>query len=70
VNCIAKLYTLHMSDPVLVSAVMRSLAVRRWHGVRPSRLARELVPRVDELPEIERRQLIDALTRRAEGGQL
>ena len=59
-----------MSDPVLVSAVMRSLAVKRWRGQVPTRLARELVPRVDELPEIERRQLIDALTRRADGGQL
>jgi len=36
----------------------------------PTRLARELVPRVDELPEVERRALLDALTRRAEGGQL
>ena len=59
-----------MSDPVLVSAVMRSLAVKRWRGQVPARLARELVPRVDELPEIERRQLIDALTRRAESKQL
>jgi hypothetical protein len=52
-----------MSDPVLVSAVMRELAVRRWRGQVPTRLARELVPRVDELPEIERRQLINALTK-------
>jgi hypothetical protein len=64
VNCIARLYILcGMSDPVLVSAVMRELAVRRWRGQVPTRLARELVPRVDELPEIERRQLINALTK-------
>ena len=42
---------------------MRSLSARRWGGQRPARLARELVPRVDELPEVEKRQLIDALTR-------
>ena len=59
-----------MSDPVLVSAVMRSLAVKRWRGQVPRRLAAELLPRVDELPEIERRQLIDALTRRADGEPL
>jgi hypothetical protein len=46
-----------------VSAVMSELAARRWRGQVPARLARELVPRVDELPEIERRQLLDALTR-------
>jgi hypothetical protein len=48
--------------PEQVSAVMRELAARRWRGQVPARLARELVPRVDELPEIERRQLLDALT--------
>ena len=53
-----------------VSVVMRSLAVKRWRGQVPARLARELVPRVDELPEVERRQLLDALTRRAESEQL
>lgn len=58
-----------MSDAAMVSAVMRELAVRRWRGQVPARLARELVPRVGELPEVERRQLLDALTRRAEGGQ-
>ena len=52
-----------MSDAATVSAVMRELAARRWHGVVPTRLARELLPRVDELPVIERRQLLDALTR-------
>ena len=49
---------------------MRSLAVKRWRGQVPARLARELVPRVDELPDVERRQLLDALTRRADGDQL
>lgn len=51
-----------------MSAVMRELAERRWRGQVPTRLARELVPRVDELPEIERRALIAALTQGAEGG--
>jgi hypothetical protein len=59
-----------MSDAATVSAVMRELAGRRWRSQVPTRLARELVPRVDELPEVERRALLDALTRRAEGGQL
>jgi hypothetical protein len=59
-----------MSDAATVSAVMRDLAGRRWRGQVPARLARELVPRVDELPEVERRALLDALTRRVEGGQL
>jgi hypothetical protein len=59
-----------MSDAATVSAVMSELAARRWRGQVPARLARELVPRVDELPEIERRQLLDALlTRRVEGEQ-
>jgi hypothetical protein len=57
-----------MSDAATVSAVMRELAGRRWRGQVPIRLARELVP--SELPEIERRALLDALTRRVEGGQL
>jgi hypothetical protein len=59
-----------MSDAATVSAVMRELAARRWRGQVPARLARELVPRVDELPAIERRQLLDALlTGRVEDGQ-
>jgi hypothetical protein len=53
-----------MDDAATVSAVMRELAGRRWRGQVPARLARELVPRVDELPEIECRQLLDALTER------
>jgi hypothetical protein len=59
-----------MTDAATVSRVMSELAARRWRGQVPIRLARELVPRVDELPEIERRALIDALTRRVEGEQL
>jgi hypothetical protein len=59
-----------MTDAASVSAVMRELAARRWRGQVPIRLARELVPRVDELPEVERRQLLDALlARRVEGVQ-
>ena len=38
---------------------MREMAGRRWRGQVPARLARELVPRVDELPEIERSQLLE-----------
>jgi hypothetical protein len=55
-----------MSDAATVSAVMREMAARRWRGQVPARLAQQLIERVDELPEIERRQLLDALTRRAE----
>ena len=51
-----------MSDAAQVSAVMREMAARRWRGQVPARLARELVPRVDELPPVERRALLDALT--------
>jgi hypothetical protein len=58
-----------MDDAATVSAVMRELAARRWRGQVPARLARELVPRVDELPEIERRALIAALTQSAKVGQ-
>jgi hypothetical protein len=55
-----------MSDAATVSAVMRDLAQRRWRGQVPTRLARELVGRVDELPPMERRALLDALNRRTE----
>jgi hypothetical protein len=41
---------------------MRGLAARRWRGQVPTRLARELAERVDELPAVERRALLDALT--------
>jgi hypothetical protein len=54
-----------MNDPAITSAVMRKLAARRWGGQVPARLARELMGRVDELPEIERRALIAALTQSA-----
>ena len=46
---------------------MRSLSARRWRGQVPARLARELVPRVAELPEIERRALLDALNQHTGG---
>jgi hypothetical protein len=52
-----------------VSAVMRSLAAQRWGASRPVRLARELELRAHELPEVERRALIAALTQSAKGGQ-
>jgi hypothetical protein len=49
------------------SAAARALVARRWGASKPVRLARELAERVDELPEIERRQLIAALTERSRG---
>jgi hypothetical protein len=59
-----------MADTDQVSVAARSLAARRWGSSRPVRLAQELGERAAELPEIERRQLIDALlTRRVEDGQ-
>jgi hypothetical protein len=51
-----------MSDAAQVSAVMRELAAQRWGAAKPVRLARELALRAHELPEVERRQLLDALT--------
>jgi hypothetical protein len=59
-----------MTDAATVSAVMREMAARRWRGHVPARLARELVPRLNELPEVERRALLDALTGRVEGEPL
>jgi hypothetical protein len=50
-----------MSDAAVTSAVMREMAARRWRGQVPARLARQLLPRLDELPPIERRQLLAAL---------
>jgi hypothetical protein len=55
-----------MNDAATVSAVMRELAAKRWRGQVPARLARELVPRLDELPEVERRALAAALAEHAE----
>ena len=49
-------------DAEQLSAVMRGLAARRWHGQVATRAAHELLPRVDELPEVERRALLDALS--------
>jgi hypothetical protein len=40
---------------------MRELAARRWGAQVPTRLAHELLERVDELPEPERVQLRAAL---------
>jgi hypothetical protein len=45
----------------MVSAVMRELAARRWRGRVPTRLARELAERVDELPDPERVRLLNVL---------
>jgi hypothetical protein len=46
---------------------MRELAARRWRGQVPKRLAAELLPRVEELPEVERRALLDALREQETG---
>jgi hypothetical protein len=59
-----------MLDTDQVSVAARSLAARRWGAARPVRLAQELAERAAELPEPERRQLLEALTRRAAGVQL
>jgi hypothetical protein len=58
-----------MDDAESVSAVMSELAARRWRGVVPTRLARQLSERVDELPELERRALLDVLTRSGQQGR-
>jgi hypothetical protein len=50
-----------MTDAATLSAVMRELAARRWGAQVPTRLAHELLERVDELPEPERVQLRAAL---------
>jgi hypothetical protein len=47
----------------MVSAVMSQLARRRWQGRVSTRLARELLPRLGELPEVERVRLLNALER-------
>jgi hypothetical protein len=49
-------------NDVAASAAARALVARRWGASKPIRLARELVPRLDELPEIERRALAAALS--------
>jgi hypothetical protein len=51
-----------MDDKQAASAAARELVARRWGSQRPVRLARELVLRASELPEVERRQLLDALS--------
>ena len=57
-----------MSDPHL-SGAARVMAVRRWGASKPIRLARELRSRAAELPEVERQQLIAALTQSPKVGQ-
>jgi len=51
-----------MSDTQRVSGAARQLAAQRWGARKPVWMARELAERVDELPEIERGQLLAALT--------
>jgi hypothetical protein len=46
-----------------VSGAARQLAAQRWGDSKPVRMARELALRAAELPEFERRRLLDALTR-------
>jgi hypothetical protein len=54
-----------MDGPETSSAAARELAAQRWGSQRPVRLARELALGAAELPEVERRHLLDALTERA-----
>jgi hypothetical protein len=58
-----------MDDPHELSDAARQLAVQRWGSSRPVRLARELALRAHELPPIERRALIAALSEDADRGQ-
>jgi hypothetical protein len=43
------------------SEAARALSAQRWGSQRPVRIARELSARADELPEVERRHLLEAL---------
>jgi hypothetical protein len=54
-----------MGNTQLGCAAARELAALRWGASKPVRLARELALRAAELPEVERRQLLEALTERA-----
>jgi hypothetical protein len=56
-----------MIDAAVTSAVMSKLAAKRWRGQVAIRCARTLAERADELPPIERRRLIAALTEHTEG---
>jgi hypothetical protein len=44
------------------SAAAKALVARRWGSQRPVKLARELAERASELPDLERRQLLNALS--------
>jgi hypothetical protein len=43
------------------SEAARALSAQRWGPQRAVRIARELSARADELPEVERRRLLEAL---------
>ena len=51
-----------MQNAETVRAVMSELAAKRWRGQVAIRCARELLPRVDELPPAARSELLAALT--------
>ena len=51
-----------MDDTQTASAAARELVARRWGSQRPVKLARELAERAGELPEVELRALLAALT--------
>lgn len=53
-----------MSDRA-ASVAARQLSSSRWGSQKPVRLARELAGRVDELPDPERTQLLNALLTKA-----
>jgi hypothetical protein len=44
-----------------VSGAAREMAARRWGASKPIRLAQELAERAAELPEVQRRALMDSL---------
>jgi hypothetical protein len=52
-----------LDDTQQVSGAARLLVAHRWGASKPVRMARELAERAAELPEVERRALIAALTR-------
>jgi hypothetical protein len=63
-----------MRDAVTTTAAtaeeMRRRAAARWGPQRPVKLARELASRIDELPELERLRLRQALDEPAETAQV
>jgi hypothetical protein len=57
-----------MGDHATVSTAARQLSHSRWGAQRPLKLARELLPRLAELPAAERQKLRQALEAAELGG--